>query len=376
MNYARGRIFRMKKICFVNYDMTVTGGVEQVTTTLANEFCKEYEVYIYAIFGKGGHVPYDLDPRITYRAELEEECRVRDRIKKTFRPFREFVRQNQIDVVFLMENYPAMTVSPVRFFTKAKYVFCDHGALMNEWEKKDIRFFRFWDSLISHCTVTLTEQNRQDYIRKFHMNPKKIRSIYNWIKPEILTMRKEYKEDSRKIITVGRFSEEKGYDLLVEVAKKVLPSHPEWEWHLYGTGDTFDEIHQKVVEYDLTSQLIQKGNVKDVYKLYNEYAFLVLPSYREGLPLVLLEAKASGLPMVSFDVTTGPREIVEEGKDGYLIPPYDLDKMANCIELLMDSEERRIAFSNHTISGVKKFEKEEIYRQWTNLIDELTMERK
>ena len=48
----------MKKICFVNYDMTVTGGVEQVTTTLANEFCKEYEVYIYAIFGKGGHVPY------------------------------------------------------------------------------------------------------------------------------------------------------------------------------------------------------------------------------------------------------------------------------------------------------------------------------
>lgn len=91
---------------------------------------------------------------------------------------------------------------------------------MNEWEKKDIRFFRFWDSLISHCTVTLTEQNRQDYIRKFHINPKKIRSIYNWIKPEILTMRKKYKADSRKIITVGRFSEEKGYDLLVEVAKK------------------------------------------------------------------------------------------------------------------------------------------------------------
>ena len=103
-----------------------------------------------------------------------------------------------------------------------------------------------------------------------------------------------------------RECEEKGYDLLVEVAKKVLPSHPEWEWHLYGTGDTFDEIHQKVVEYNLTSQLIQKGNVKDVYKLYNEYAFLVLPSYREGLPLVLLEAKARGLPMVSFVVTSGP----------------------------------------------------------------------
>ena len=195
-------------------------------------------------------------------------------------------------------------------------------------------------------------------------------------KGQLLRIYQQYFMVSNAAQYIIRECEEKGYDLLVEVAKKVLPSHPEWEWHLYGTGDTFDEIHQKVVEYNLTSQLIQKGNVKDVYKLYNEYAFLVLPSYREGLPLVLLEAKASGLPMVSFDVTTGPREIVEEGKDGYLIPPYDLDKMANRIELLTDSEERRIAFSNHTISGVKKFEKEEIYRQWTNLIDELTMERK
>lgn len=67
----------------------------------------------------------------------------------------------------------------------------------------------------------------------------------------------------------------------------------------------------------------------------------------------MLEAKASGLPMVSFDVTTGPREIVEEGMDGYLIPPYDLDKMANRIELLMDSEERRIAFKSYDI-GCKK----------------------
>ena len=246
----------MKKICFVNYDMTVTGGVEQVTTTLANEFCKEYEVYIYAIFGKGGHVPYDLDPRITYRAELEEECRVRDRIKKTFQPFREFVRQNQIDVVFLMENYPAMTVSPVRFFTKAKYVFCDHGALMNEWEKKDIRFFRFWDSLISHCTVTLTEQNRQDYIRKFHINPKKIRSIYNWIKPEILTMRKKYKADSRKIITGGRFSEEKGYDLRKlheHVAIQINDTHPSMV-----IPELIRLLVQKQIDFNEAIEIVQK----------------------------------------------------------------------------------------------------------------------
>ena len=92
----------MKRLCFVEYDMTVTGGVEQVTTSLANAFCDAYEVYIYGIFGKGKHVPYDLDPRIHYRAELAEDCRIRKRITSVFKPFKEYIKENEIDVVFLM----------------------------------------------------------------------------------------------------------------------------------------------------------------------------------------------------------------------------------------------------------------------------------
>lgn len=352
--------------------MTVTGGVEQVTTSLANAFCNDYEVFIYGIFGKGGIVPYDWDPRIHYRAELEEDCRIRKRITSVFGPFRRYVKENGIDIVFLMENHPALTVSPVRFFTKAKYVFCDHGALMNEWEKKDITAFRFWDSLISHKTVTLTEQTRQDYIQRFHTNPKKIQSIYNWIQPEVLRIKQDYNEESCKIITVGRFSEEKGYDMLVEVARKVMPRFPEWQWHLYGTGDTFSEVAEKLKEYQLDHQVILEGNVRNVYQKFSEYAFLVLPSYREGLPLVLLEAKACGLPMVSFDVTTGPREIIENGQDGYLIPTYDLEKMAESMIVLMKNRKKRKIFSENTQKNIGKFQKERIYQEWVDLIEEMT----
>ena len=64
-----------------------------------------YEVYIYGIFGKGKHVPYDLDPRIHYRAELAEDCRIRKRITSVFKPFKEYIKENEIDVVFLMENH-------------------------------------------------------------------------------------------------------------------------------------------------------------------------------------------------------------------------------------------------------------------------------
>ena len=362
----------MKKICFVNYDMTVTGGVEQVTTSLANAFCRDYKVFIFGIFGRGGKVPFDFDPRIHYYAHLAEDCRIRKRIISVFTPFRRFIRENQIDVVFMMENHPALTVSPTRFFTRAKYVFCDHGALMNEWEKKDIRAFRFWDSLIAHQTVTLTERNRRDYIERFHTNPKKIRSIYNWISPDIIKSRRSYDVSSKKIITVGRFSEEKGYDMLVEVARRVLPAHPDWEWHLYGAGDTMEDVREKVVEYNLAGQIIFKGNVKDAYRLYSGYSFFVLTSYREGLPLVLLEAKACGLPMVSFDVTTGPGEIIDNGKDGWLVPPYDLEEMAEKIGELINDASLRSRFAENTEDNIEKFSKDKIYRQWQKLVKELT----
>ena len=164
----------------------------------------------------------------------------------------------------------------------------------------------------------------------------------------------------------------KGYDMLMKVAKKVLPDYPDWQWHLYGTGDQFEWLQQEVKNCHLESQVILKGNVKDAYQHYPEYALLVLPSYREGLPLVLLEAKACGLPMVSFDVTTGPREIIEDGRDGYLVPTYDLEQMAARIEELIDNLELRIRFSAHTKENLNKFQKEKIYEQWKDLIEGIT----
>ena len=81
-----------------------------------------------------------------------------------------------------------------------------------------------------------------------------------------------------------------------------------------------------------------------------------------------------GLPMISFDITTGPNEIIKDGKDGYLIPPYDIQKMAERIEKFITDEEQRVSFSKNTEDGIEKFEKKQIYDQWVQLIEELTRE--
>lgn len=358
----------MKNICLVEFDMSVTGGVEHVTASLANTFCSRYEVYIYEI-NHGGDCAYELDERVTYLPGAVGNTRLRQMIKGTFLSFIRFVKEKKIDVILLMENHPALIVSFTRFFTKARYIYCDHGGLMNQWHQKDITAIRFWDALCAHKVVVLTEKTRNDYIRRFHLRPRKVRCIYNWVEDQVASQRKEYNAKSRKILSVGRFGREKGYDLLVEVAKEVLPQYPQWSWDIYGTGETFEEIKAKIKEAGLERQVCLKGNVKNAYQHYWEYAFLVLPSYREGLPIVLLETLALGIPMVSFDIETGPNEIIEEGKNGFLIPPYDLGMMAERIRQLMESKKLRRSFAEYE-GQQEKFSKQRILQEWIKVIEE------
>lgn len=357
----------MKRICFVDYDMAVTGGAEQVTASLANELCKEYEVYIYSI-NDTGELAYQLDERIHYYKQLQRVTRLREMITGAFKPFCQLVKEEKIDTVIMMGNYPALIVSFCRFFTKAKFIFCDHGALMNQWHQKDITAIRYWVSIASHYVVTLTEQSKIDYIQKFHLNKKRVSCIYNWISPELLKLRTTYDETSKCILTVGRFGKEKGYDLLLEVAKQVLPKHSDWQWHLYGIGETFDTMRERAREYGLDNQICFMGNVPEVYKQYYKYAFLVLPSYREGLPLVLLEAGACGLPMISFDIATGPNEVIVQGENGVLIPPYDCEAMADAIDALISDTALRKQYSDGTQKYLDKFAYERILEDWKKLL--------
>lgn len=360
-------VSKMKRICFVDFDMSVTGGVEQVTASLVNSLCDKYNVFLYEI-NSNGEMAYEIDERVVCKRGLEGETRLRHMIQKTFKAFVRFVKENKIDIVIMMGNYPALVVGYTRIFTGKKYVYCDHGGLMNQWHQKDITTIRFIDAFFANKVVVLTQKTKEDYIKHFHTRRKKVVCIYNWIEEFLMEAKQPYNSESKKIISVGRFGKEKGYDMAVEVAKKVLPKNTEWIWEIYGDGETFEEISQKVIESGLQNQLILKGNLKNAYTIYKDYAMLVLPSYREGLPIVLLEALALGIPMVSFDIETGPNEIIEDGKNGFLIPPYDIENMSYKINELITNDELRKQFSLYE-GRKQKFSKRTILNKWCKLIE-------
>lgn len=180
-----------------------------------------------------------------------------------------------------------------------------------------------------------------------------------------------YNNESTKLVTVGRFDSQKGYDYLVQVAKKVLSEKSDWTWEIYGSGnqDEVDKIKELIKENNLQDKLLIKGLEKNQDLIYGDKGIYVMTSRYEGLPLVLLEAQQYNLPIVSFCCPTGPSEIVEDGVNGFLVDCYDTDKMSEKLLKLMENESLRHSFSAHAKDNMDKFDKNRILNQWIELIE-------
>lgn len=193
--------------------------------------------------------------------------------------------------------------------TKIKVVFCHHHAVnidnytVGVKEKIRKKLIYLFIKCKADKIVTLTNKDRvKYYIYSKHFNPERVISIYNFLDEKLLDKLKVYDIFSNKIITVGRIDYAKGYEYLIQVAKLVFAKHQDWEWHIYGDSQTEykDKIIDLIKQNNLQNHIILMGNHSDIYDLYQDYSFYVMTSRYEGLPMVLLEAKAKKITNCKF----------------------------------------------------------------------------
>lgn len=361
----------MTTLCFIMYDLSIVGGVERVVESLANKLSERYTVHIISLHG------HEINPALQFNKQIKlsflhlPEGRLREQMIKAFFPLRSFFSKNKVDVAFLEATFAGFIGSATGIFSKTKTVFCDHGALANQIDDKDVTMMRKVSARLCKKLVVLTRRSKEDYEELFHTNGKKIKYIYNWINESMLDQNRKYNIDSRIIVTAGRFTKEKGFDLLIQVATKVLSACPDWKWYIYGEGPLENEIREKIKTAGLSESVILQGFTDNMDLVYKSMGLYVLPSYREGVPLVLLEAKAYKIPCVSFDIVSGPNEIINNGINGCLVKPYDTELMADTIIQLIKDPEKRKAFSENAYLNIDKFSEENVYNQWIELINEL-----
>lgn len=361
----------MKKICFVKYDMQVPGGGERVCANLANALSDKCKVHVVSICSESDESFYRLDEEVNYRVLIHGSCRIRENFFKGVRLLKEYIKENDIDMVFAV----GVSVNPFVMFavkgTACKAISCEHSTCLDEFENDlSQRICRRLGAHFADMVLTVTPTDAEAYIEKYNLNPERVTSIYNWIDDSLLSDQSSYNPSSKIILSASRIVPIKGIENMIEVSKRLKEEFPDWQWRIYGDGDAeyVKTLQNEIDKNDLGSFIKLMGGTSDIYNCYRDCGLFVLTSYSESFSMVLLEAKANWVPLISFDCPTGPRNIIRDGVDGYLVKPNDLDELHDRMYECMSDEELRKTLSANAYGNIDKFSKNKIIKMWLELI--------
>lgn len=359
----------MKKICFFSGDITRSGGTERVATMIANELAKQekYEICFLSLCEQAETVFFSLESKIVRYKLGQKWIQPGPGYLPLIPKIHRFFKEQKIDIIVDIDIVLDCLTIPATYGLSTKVVSWEHFNCLFEMSVLYRRLILKYSVRHSDYVITLTERDKEDYA-KLTKRVHNIEAIYN---PMELNCDVTNRKQQNHIITVGRLVPEKGIEYLLEVAQKVLSKHTEWKWYVVGEGSERETLERYIVENNLEKQLILTGLVSNVNEYLAQAKIFVLTSKSEGLGMCLLEAKAQDLPCVSFDVPTGPNEIIEDGINGYLITPFDCDTMADRINDLIINEKLRKQFGDLAKNNIQKFEMVSIINKWNRVFDKL-----
>lgn len=311
------------------------GGAERVMSELANEFIKHnHEVHLillvkselfYTLNSKIEITNFGFENKGTFVKIFSEV--------KTFQSFRRLLKKERPDVVLsFMDKYNVFTILASRFLNLKVFV-SDRGnpkkiiSSYIHFLKK--RTYKYADGIVAQTNLakTILEKATQNHNIKVISNPVKIIQKYPLIKREKI------------IINVGRLVPEKGQSYLIEAFSRI--EDPSWRLIILGEGPLRQNLQDQVKTLKIANRVSIPGAVLNVDEWLAKASIFAFPSISEGFPNALVEAMAAGLPCVSFDCDAGPRDIIENGKNGFLVPNKDVKQLYQKLELFKENEELR-----------------------------------
>ena len=380
------------KIVFCTPALYSAGGVERVVAVKANYFAEQlgYDVTIIVTEGKMKKSFFPISDKvriINYELNFEELWRLPFG-KKVFVYIikqRCFKKRLKAD---LMQIRPDFTISTLRreinFLNGIKDGSLKIGELhvnranyrnFDTKHSNRVKYFlaKMWmNSLLGHLKrldkmVVLTHCALNDWPE-----------LNNVVMiPDSLPFRIDRKSDlsDKRVISIGRYAYDKGNDLLLQVWEKVEKQMPDWYLDVYGNGcrEPYELIMRQLsIEF---SRCHLYGPTTDVKREYLNSSVFVLPSRFEGFGLVLIEAMACGVPVVSFDCENGPRSIITNGVNGFLIQSFDIDAYAEKLILLMSDDKLRRQMGDNARKAASRYDIDMIGKQWKQLFDELSQKK-
>lgn len=382
----KGYSGRKYKIVYITPAIYSAGGVERVVTVKANYFVEHlgHNVTIIVTEGNGRDSFFPISDKVkvlNYGLDFEKLWQLPfwKKVIVFIHKQRKYKKLLKSDLLRIRPDFTISTLRrEINFITKfndasikvgelhvnrANYRNADGNSLFKRifaklWMKNLIVQLRQLDRMI-----VLTDSAFSDWPE-----------LNNVVKiPDSLPFKIEDKSElnAKRLISIGRYAYDKGNDLLLQVWSLIEKDFPEWILDIYGNGDREPYLKQ-MNELGLDQQRCHLcGTTSDVKNEYLSSSIFVLPSRFEGFGLVLIESMACGVPVVAFDCENGPRSIITNGVNGFLIPPFDILTFAEKIKLLMNDVALRKSMGKNAQKAASKYEMDKIGPLWEKMFDEL-----
>lgn len=355
-------------------DMNAAGGIQRVAANLARDLGNDFETVILTVYSSG-NVIFD-DPRLTVKSLNLPRGPFYPRPREILGigwQLRKLIAEERIDTVICFWFHWAIIAALAlpKSVKKIGYEHIAFSAATGKWAK-----LRNWVYPRLDAVVSLAQEDSA----QFAAISKRARVIPNYVE---LPEPGSFAAREKILLAVGHIEHRKGLDRLLWAMKDTLQANPDWKLAIVGGGD-LGQVEQHYLSYlhALTGLLHLSSNVEfypathRINDWYRRASIMVMGSRLEGFPMVLLEAKSYGLPIVSYACPTGPREIVREGVDGFLIED-DAAAFGAAVQTLIEDAALRQRMGEAAREDVDlRFGEKRIYKLWHDLIEEVRQEAK
>lgn len=354
----------MKKIVFFIDSLSNSGGTERVTTVLANYLCNNnYDISILTLNNTGKSF-FTLDNKIKVEHLHEKKSNKYTRYLQNILLIKKFYKVYQPDYWIDVCSALSLMSIPALSRTKVKIITWEHFNANVEWNKITSPLARILASKISYKIVTLTETDKEIFEQRF--KAKNVLCIPNPI--TINGKLTPCQSNNKRVLAIGRFEKQKGFDMLLEIWAKCKCKDNGWTLKIIGDGKEKQKLIQLIQSLKLSESVTLAPPTKNIIPEYQNAEIYAMSSRFEGLPLVLIEASTCGLPIISFDCETGPRDIIKNNENGILIKTFDLEEFSLKLDFLTKSPEVRKNLSNKAIEYSKRYNIENISLLWNEIL--------
>ena len=340
-----------------------SGGAERVLVSLANALCEKHKVQIIKFNDENSF--YKVDEKVSVQSLPQFKFtnlyhKIASRFKKFF-ALKKAMKQSNSDIFISFLDSTNIACIVANFGSKTPLIISEHSTQSylkpKIWRALRRLFYPYCNAL------SVLSANDKSYYQKFVKNVKVL------LNPCHFTPKKDLHKEN-VVLFVGRLDKNKNAALFFRSVAN-LPSNLRAKYEFIIAGDGDERANLEKIALDLGVKVRFLGKVADIETLYQKAKIICLCSFVEGLPTVLIESLFFEVARISTDYTNSARDVIKEGKDGFIVPKDDEKAMSEKMALLMSDEKWRLKIAQNATKRCKDFDTTRIVKKWLALIKEV-----